>query len=342
MGLGKTLSIITLCLTVLSNPVLTAIPSPYIKQLPTKIIASSSASSSSSSATDDSATVTAAVGDGNDNFSNSSNNSATVNSPQRSSSSSSTNNNINHHHKSPISHSTSSPIITKFITPQPPIKKLFHCILIIAPVNTLKNWEVEFNRWTPKELKTYTKVVMLSSNDEGCGGSSASGSSKNKMTDRLLILRNWQRRGGVLIMGYEMFRNLTSRESYRLSKSNANTTNNNNIITRNSPFSPIPTTNTSSSKHNNTTTPANATSATPNITIQPNISVFKSKQEKEYEDAMSCLVDPGPDLVVADEAHVIKDSQAKVSVALKKIRTKRRIALTGSPLQNNLVSTCGV
>ena len=45
----------------------------------------------------------------------------------------------------------------------------------------------------------------------------------------------------------------------------------------------------------------------------------------------------GPDVVVADEAHIIKDKDAKISEALNRIRTRRRIALTGSPLQNNLI-----
>lgn len=50
-----------------------------------------------------------------------------------------------------------------------------------------------------------------------------------------------------------------------------------------------------------------------------------------------CVVqDPGPDLLVCDEAHTIKNTKALVTQALMQVRTKRRIALTGSPLQNNL------
>jgi len=44
----------------------------------------------------------------------------------------------------------------------------------------------------------------------------------------------------------------------------------------------------------------------------------------------------GPDVVVIDEAHVMKAKKSDICLAVSKIKTKRRIALTGSPLQNNL------
>lgn len=64
-------------------------------------------------------------------------------------------------------------------------------------------------------------------------------------------------------------------------------------------------------------------------------------QGRGAEDAGSAqarryLLDPGPDVVVADEAHTIKNRHSQVCELLGQMATRRRIALTGSPLQNNL------
>lgn len=59
--------------------------------------------------------------------------------------------------------------------------------------------------------------------------------------------------------------------------------------------------------------------------------------DTESQTIKKCLINPGPDLVVCDEGHTLKNDKTSLSNILSEIRTMRRIALTGTPLQNNLV-----
>nr|CDS32134.1 Transcriptional regulator ATRX [Hymenolepis microstoma] len=66
--------------------------------------------------------------------------------------------------------------------------------LIICPVNTLLNWLREWQHWMPKDADV--NVFELAT--------------ANANNFRAEIIRRWQNEGGVMLMGYDMYRNLTT------------------------------------------------------------------------------------------------------------------------------------
>uniref|UniRef100_A0A6P5JXI0 Transcriptional regulator ATRX-like n=1 Tax=Phascolarctos cinereus TaxID=38626 RepID=A0A6P5JXI0_PHACI len=138
----------------------------------------------------------------------------------------------------------------------------FTTALVVCPLNTALNWINEFKKWQEgleddKKLKVSELATMKSPQD------------------RSILLQKWQDSGGVMVIGYEMYRNLVQGRN------------------------------------------------------------VKSKKLKTVFN--KTLVDPGPDFVVCDEGHILKNEASAVSKAMNLIRSKRRIILTGTPLQNNLI-----
>ncbi|PKA46223.1 DNA repair and recombination protein RAD54 [Apostasia shenzhenica] len=130
--------------------------------------------------------------------------------------------------------------------------------LIVTPVNVLHNWRHEFSKWKPTELKPL-RVLML----------------EDVVRERRAhLLTKWRTKGGVLLIGYAAFRNL---------------------------------------------------------------SLGKHIKDKNIASEICNALQYGPDILVCDEAHMIKNTRADITYALKQVQTQRRIALTGSPLQNNLM-----
>ncbi|XP_019621595.1 PREDICTED: transcriptional regulator ATRX-like [Branchiostoma belcheri] len=130
--------------------------------------------------------------------------------------------------------------------------------LVVCPINTVLNWKKEFEMWLDEEDQLDVwELASITSNQT-----------------RKYTLEAWQREGGVMLMGYDMFRNLSTGK--------------------------------------------------------------RIKSKKMRESFHTTLVEPGPDIVVCDEGHILKNEATAISKAMNDIKTKRRIVLTGTPLQNNL------
>ncbi|XP_061103847.1 transcriptional regulator ATRX-like [Conger conger] len=141
-------------------------------------------------------------------------------------------------------------------------KKLkFKTALVVCPLNTVFNWLNEFAKWQ-KGMK-HDEIVEVSELTTVRGAA-----------ERCSSLNRWYLRGGVMVIGYEMYRNCM---------------------------------------------------------LGKNIKVPQHKQCFQ-----KTLVKPGPDFVICDEGHILKNAASAISIALSSIRTKRRVVLTGTPLQNNL------
>ncbi|KAG2693959.1 hypothetical protein I3760_08G119200 [Carya illinoinensis] len=130
--------------------------------------------------------------------------------------------------------------------------------LIVTPVNVLHNWRQEFMKWRPSELKPL-RVFMLED------------VSRER---RVELFAKWRAKGGVFLIGYTAFRNL---------------------------------------------------------------SLGKNMKDRHMAREICYALQDGPDILVCDEAHIIKNTRADTTQALKQVKCQRRIALTGSPLQNNLM-----
>ncbi|XP_021684987.2 protein CHROMATIN REMODELING 20 isoform X2 [Hevea brasiliensis] len=68
-----------------------------------------------------------------------------------------------------------------------------------------------------------------------------------------------------------------------------------------------------------------------------NLSFGKNVKDRNMAREICYALQDGPDILVCDEAHMIKNTRADTTQALKQVKCQRRIALTGSPLQNNLM-----
>lgn len=59
--------------------------------------------------------------------------------------------------------------------------------------------------------------------------------------------------------------------------------------------------------------------------------------EEEYAEKTLKYLCEEPDLVICDEGHAIRNETTAINRSISQIKTKRRIILTGTPIQNNLI-----
>ena len=163
-------------------------------------------------------------------------------------------------------------------------------VLILCPTICVHNWANEFTKWFAKGSQAACPLYTLSA-----------GSSDSKAgvhTKRLERLKEWKKTGGVLIMGYEMYRLLLSPTQRR---------------------------------------PQPLKMFTNLSTDGIELSIPKTDSSTETSSVFAqLLVNPGPDLIVLDEGHRIKDPVSVLRQLLSETKTRKRIVLTGYPVQNCL------
>ena len=143
-------------------------------------------------------------------------------------------------------------------------------VLILCPVNTIKNWAEEFDKWLRTFVFDFDVFEMTT----------------DEMKDnqvRADRLEAWHSDGGIMIMGYGMFTKFAKNCSETIVLGGGERKNQ-----------------------------------------------FKRRQRRIFRQT---LLDPGPDLVICDEGHVMKNTKTALNDSVNRISTRRRIVLTGTPLQ---------
>lgn len=135
--------------------------------------------------------------------------------------------------------------------------------LILCPPGLIENWWDEFLIWTPPnsgigELRKVTSSI--------------------KLDDRCWEIREWGKEGGILLMGFTIFRDLIQNKMRKGDR----------------PLS-----------------------------------------DEQHAIILDVLLNQ-PNIVVADEAHAAKNLGSGINLTVNRLKSKARIALTGSPLANNL------
>ena len=138
--------------------------------------------------------------------------------------------------------------------------------LVLSPPGLINNWMDELLTWIPDDMLGTLNPTKVDASI--------------KIPQRLDRIEDWYLDGGVLVMGYEMFRALIENKTVKGREAS--------LLT-----------------------------------------------EEEHVQIQKHLLE-GPNIVIADEAHKMKNATTGITISASKFRSKSRIALTGSPLANNV------
>jgi SNF2 family DNA or RNA helicase len=142
--------------------------------------------------------------------------------------------------------------------------------LILCPAGLVDNWGDELLKWTPESDASSPPLGLL--------GHLYKCESTQTTFQRKTAIRQWERSGGVLVMGYEMLRTF----------------------------------------------------------FKPNKKDLGDDSDSDASSNVQNILVETPNIVIADEAHKFKNPKSQIHASVSNFRTKSRIALTGTPLANNV------
>ncbi|PAV77817.1 hypothetical protein WR25_01372 [Diploscapter pachys] len=212
-------------------------------------------------------------------------------------------------------------------------------VLLIVPINVIQNWMAEFEKWLPiisssgERLRQF-QIFLI-------------GDTVKTFDQRIDMIQTWAEKGGVLLIGYDMFRLLIRAtqpkkpkpQRPRLRFMNGQSINKNTAQAQQQTSTATSSSDAQHTRQEKQDEPDKEKEEDLRLEDGPDDGyTANGRVRKEANDIIrQNLLDPGPDLVVCDEGHKIKNLNSDISMALSSIKTRRRIVLTGYPLQNNLM-----
>ncbi|KAK6343153.1 hypothetical protein TWF718_008526 [Orbilia javanica] len=186
-------------------------------------------------------------------------------------------------------------------------------VLIVAPPGLLPNWKEELVKWVPKSDDQQLLDFYMPSQ-------------MRDLKPRIGMFREWEQKGGVLLLGYQMLRDCALESSIRCGqpRERNKVTPENRRTTRTSAKA-------RGARSNDSLAQENDSEKEEDLVLTP-----EEEEAIKLAAELRRIILEIPNIVVADEAHAVKNEKSGISEALGQINTNSRIALTGSPLANNL------